>query len=163
MRSDADWLPVIICLEHFGGDWKEYLEATYEIFRRDFVVSQPSFRGQSVGLKRFPIYDEKESTFWHAISGGPTEEERVPDLRRCERVPWIRPVIEHEAEPAIRIWPQERKGEKRVALWFEDKEYMVIIARRKEKWLLWTTFMVSLPHQIRKRKREYIQNRMKPI
>ncbi|MNH30689.1 hypothetical protein D3C79_909980 [compost metagenome] len=43
-----------------------------------------------LGLKRHPVIQGKEATFWHMISEGNDEAERLPDLRRCERIRWPR-------------------------------------------------------------------------
>lgn len=76
-------------------------------------------------------------------------------MRRCERIPWPRPVIEHSGVAAIKIWSNERRGEKRICLWLEDAEYLVILAERKGYILLWTAFMVEQEHTKRKLRKEY--------
>src|SRR5690625_5054274 len=92
------WLPPMICLSNHQGNWNNYFQVIYEIFHRDFVTSKPTFRGVRLGLKRHPEYDGKPATFWHMISEGSVEAERTPDLRRCERIAWPRPVIENSTD-----------------------------------------------------------------
>jgi hypothetical protein len=58
-------------------------------------------------------------------------------------------------EAAIKIWANERRGEKRICLWLEDAEYLVILAERKGYVLLWTAFMVDQEHTKRKLRKEY--------
>lgn len=149
------WLPELVLFETYGGDWEQYLDALYTFFGNDFVQSQPLFRGQRLGLKRHPLSQGKEATFWHLISEGKDEEERLVDLRRCERIRWPRPTIEHAGEPTIKIWETERRREKRICLWLEAEEYLVVLALRNGYLLPWTAFMVSQPHEIRKRQKEY--------
>ena len=88
------WLPPLVLLESFGGNWTEYIEEVYAQFKRDFVDSKPSFRGVRMGLKRYPMEQGKEGTFWHMTSEGKVEADRLPDLRRCERIGWPRTLIE---------------------------------------------------------------------
>jgi hypothetical protein len=101
------------------------------------------------------VIQGKEATFWHLISEGELESDRLPDLRRCERIRWPRPVIEHTTEPVIKVWENERGSEKRVCLWLESAEYLVVLARRKSYVLIWTAFPVTEAHRKRKLQREY--------
>lgn len=153
--SGVSWLPSLVLFEDCGGDWERYLDELYAFFKSDFINNQPVFRGRRLGLKRFPLSKGKEATFWHLISEGKTEDERTIDIRRCERIRWPRPTIEHEVEPVVKIWEQERRGEKRIILWLENEEYLVVLAVRNEYVLPWTAFLVTLPHEKRKRQKEY--------
>ena len=118
MGDIPSWLPKLVLLDDYYGNWDEYLHVLYSAFKKDFIDSRPFFRREKLALKRYPIEDGKEATFWHVISEGKVENERIPDLRRCERIPWIRPIIEHEAEQIIKVWENYRKNEKRILLWF---------------------------------------------
>jgi len=120
MMTTPDWLPPLVLFETYNGDWEQYVEAVYAFFKRDFIESSPLFRGIRLALKRHPVLQGKEATFWHLISEGKSEEERLPDIRRCERIRWPRPIIEHSEESLIKVWENERKGEQRVCLWLED-------------------------------------------
>lgn len=149
------WLPVLVTLANHSGEWEAYLTAIYGYFVADFVTSRPTYRGERLALKRHPVIAGKEATFWHVISEGKTEQDRLPDLRRCERIRWPRPVIEHEAEAVIKVWPYERNREQRINLWLEDAEYLVVLARRSGYILLWTAFSVTESHRKRKLEQEY--------
>ena len=96
----------------------------------------------------------KEATFWHLISEGKSEKDRLPDLRRCERIRWPRPIIEHYDQPAITFWVNERRGEKRICLWFEE-EYLVVLAKRHGYVILWTAYLVTKTHTKIKLKKEH--------
>src|SRR5215831_7742072 len=104
------WLPDIIPLEDYGGDWNRYLEAVYECFRHDFKDRQRQlvFRGRPVGTRYHPAYENKDYSFWHLIQEGQVEEERTPDFRRCERIGWIRAIIENSGDPRVKVWENER-------------------------------------------------------
>lgn len=152
-----EWLPELVTFEEYKGEWDYYLDVLYSIFKDDFINSRPRFRRQYLGLKRYPLIKAKEATFWHIISEGSEESERLPDLRRCERIRWPKPVIEHFEDFHIKLWENERKGEKRICLWLEDKEYIVVLAERKGFYLLWTAYLVTENHRKRKLEKEYCE------
>lgn len=151
----VDWLPLLVLLNDYKGDWQSYLEAIYAYFKQDFVDRKPVFQGKRLGLKRHPLSHGKEATFWHMIQEGAVEEDRMPDLRRCERIRWPRPVIEHERDQQIKVWRNERKGESRICLWLEQENYLVILSERGNYILPWTAYLVERAHQQRKLQKEY--------
>ena len=51
---------------------------------------------------------EMGQTFWHMISLGKVESERTPELRRCERVSWPRPLIEQCQRDGVKVWEEMR-------------------------------------------------------
>jgi len=119
--SPPEWLPPLF---HFKGNWALYLNALYELFKADFIDMKPQFRGRRLGLKRHPMSEGKEAAFWHLIQEGPVEELRLPDLKRCERIRWPRPIIENSEDSTLKVWMNIRKGEARVLLFLEEEEYL---------------------------------------
>jgi len=162
MSPRPGWLPDLVEMSDYGGDWARYEAALYRFFHADFIVSKPRFRGQAVNLKRHPIIQGKEATYWHCISTGEVEAERLPDLRRSERIRWPRPCIEHETE--LRVWTEPRNGEDRIHLWLESEGYLVVLAARRGYVVLWTTFFVEREHERKKYARRYqeAQKRLMP-
>jgi len=152
MPETPAWLPPLVLFE---GDWGKYLDALYGYFKQDFIDSRPSFRGRRLGLKKHPLNQGKEATFWHFIQEGLNEDDRIPDLRRCERIRWPRPVIENANKPVLKIWENTRKSEKRILLWLEDQEYLVVLAERNGYLLPWTAYLVTEEHRKRKLLKEY--------
>lgn len=150
--SPPEWLPPLF---HFKGNWALYLNALYELFEADFIEAKPQFRGRRLGLKRHPMSEGKEATFWHLIQEGPVEESRLPDLKRCERIRWPRPIIENSEDSTLKVWMNIRKGEARVLLFLEEEEYLVVLAERKGYLLLLTAFLVDKPHRKRKLIKEF--------
>lgn len=73
MTVSIDWLPPLVLLEEYGGDWDRYLTALYDFFTHDFIDKTPSFKGIKLALKRHPVIQGKEATFWHLISEGKVE------------------------------------------------------------------------------------------
>ena len=97
----------------------------------------------------------KEATFWHFISEGTAENDRLPDLRRCQRIRWPRPIIEKADVHQLKVWENKRRREARICIWFEEGEYFVILAKRKKYVLPWTAYLVTKPHQKKKLLKEY--------
>jgi hypothetical protein len=109
-----EWLPDLEEFNAYGGDWSRYIEALYQFFCQDFVASKPQFRGRRLGLKRHPVIQGKEATFWHMTSEGSTEDERTPDFRRCERIRWPAPIIEHSLAPELKVWAEPKGKNQRI-------------------------------------------------
>jgi len=155
MSEMPDWLPPLVLSNDYGGNWDAYLEAIYGWFKRDFIDSKPAFQGRRLGLKRLPITNGKEATFWHMISEGKVEENRIPDFRRCDRIRWPKPVIEHDSDTVVKVWQNQRGREKRICLWAEHENYLVILADRGRYILPWTAYLVERTHQQNKLRKEY--------
>lgn len=156
MTEQLFWIPPLVFLESYNGNWDEYIRAVYEFFRKDFVEDKPVYEGKKISVKRYPIIDGKEITFWHIISEGNEEINRTPDLRRCERIRWPRPIVEHASHPAIKIWRNERRGETRICIWLESHDYLVVLADRGTYKLFWTAYSVTRNHTKRKLLKEYL-------
>ncbi|PKM90321.1 MAG: hypothetical protein CVU87_02745 [Firmicutes bacterium HGW-Firmicutes-12] len=156
METSYEWLPELEPFEKYGGNWDKYLTIIYEIFKNDFIINKVCFNGQKIGMKRHPLLKDKECTFWHIISEGSNEDQRTPDLRRCERIRWPKPSIENCGCDYIRIWENERKGDKRILIWCVEKDYLVVLAKRSGYILLWTAYIVDRDHQKNKLNKEYL-------
>lgn len=154
MTSTVNWLPELEFFASYGGDWEKYLHALYAIFHADFVASKPSYQGVRLGLKRHPMIQGKEATFWHIISTGDNEEDRTPDIRRCERIRWPKPLIEHVPNDDIKVWTERRNSEDRIHLWLESEGYLLVLNKRRD-YLLWTAFYVERQHQRDKYKKRW--------
>jgi hypothetical protein len=163
--SPLSWLPCLVLLENHNGDWTIYQEVLYQHFTRDFVTSRPTYRGHRLRLKRHPLTDGKEATFWHMITEGPNEHERLPELRRCERICWPRPMIDIVPDLKLRVWSQTRNGEVRIAIAVHDFSYVVILAERQSEdgavyYLPWTAFHVEREHRRKKYEKEWNKNKL---
>ena len=155
MSNFPNWLPPIVPFSDYEGNWERYLDALYSYFKQDFVDNIPLFKGRRLGLKKHPLAQGKEATFWHFISEGDQENNRLPDLRRCERIRWPKPIIENSEDVVIKLWENKRKNEKRILLWLENREYLVVLAERKGYLLPWTAYVVTEEHRKRKLQKEY--------
>ena len=148
-------LPDLILLEDFRGNFNEYMNAVYEIFKQDFIDSYPIFRGKRLGLKKHPLVDNKPYTFYHMTHTGDIENERIPDLRRMERIRFPRPMIDNSQHPYLKVWENIRDKKTRILIWHEYEEYLVVLENRKEYILPWTAYMVTQKHSKTKLNSEY--------
>lgn len=150
-----DWLPPLVLLDEHGGSWESYLNVVYGWFKQDFIDKPPVFQGRRLRLKRHPLAKGKEATFWHLISEGLKEEDRTPDLRRCERIRWPKTVIENVDDPKVKYWISVKRTENRIHIWLEDLDYIVVLADRNGYLLPWTAFLVTREHTRIKLIKEY--------
>jgi hypothetical protein len=151
-------LPEKILLENFNGDWQMFENAVYEAFCKDFVNSKPFFRGKKLNLKKNPFIEGKEYTFYHMVSAGKIEDQRIPDIRRYERIKWAKPTIEKCDTWNLKVWPQKRNGKNRICIWIEivdESDYIVILDIREDYILPWTTFILNYNHEKIKKLKEY--------
>lgn len=130
MVNFPTWLPSMASV----SPWKEdTFDVLYRIFVRDFVNSKPKYQGFDVWC--FPeVEDGKIKVFWHLTSREDKEShERMPDLRRAERLPWARPVIEHPLDPEVLAWDYE-EGNKDIHsyVWLKDHDYVVIMKKYRD-------------------------------
>lgn len=161
-------LPDIFALADCGGDWATYCDRLYAGFAQDFVRSKPTCGAKRCGLKLHPEYDGKAATFWHLISEGAQETERIPDLRRCERLRWPRVMMEHAGiADDLFCWEQVRRRnpsstgggtERRIAIATADFDYVLIVADRGDYVLPWTAFFVEQRHRRGRLRAEWHEN-----
>ena len=156
-----DWLPDLVIFEDYENDWENYVEALYLFYKTDFLDNTPVFNfsphynSLPVYRKKHPVVKNKDATFWHLIQEGRVEEDRLPDFDRCQRIRWSRPIIENPDFSRIKVWENKRKGEKRICIWFEDVEYLVVLAKRNSYVLLWTAYPVTKHHRKKKLIKEF--------
>lgn len=159
-----DWLEPIVKLSDFNGDPNEYIEHLFSIFKRDFILNTPTFRNQKV------LFDKKDDAgkpqaFVHIT----TEEEKATKqrklcLRRCERIAWIKAIIEHCDDQSVLLWEAEHFGKrrttKRIYLFLESENFLVILEEMKWGHYMITAIYVDIPNQKRKHLKSY-QNFLK--
>lgn len=154
MSNPPDWLPEALRYEDFEGDWDRFLAIVYEIFVRDFKQSRPDYEGHPLTYDA-RIEDGKEAAFWHLTTSiDITTKERTPDFRRCERISWVRSIIEHADDQAVSVWRNTRGRESRVLLWLEDFNYLVVLAERPQAMVLVTAYCTDKEHTRAKLRRE---------
>jgi hypothetical protein len=136
------WLPDIHEIAQYGGDWEAYEEAVYRIYCGDWVYGQSArFRGAEIRCRQHPSEGGREYSFLKLTSGEDEREgERLPDLRRCERIGWIRPVVERGDTADTRTWANTRGTERNVLIALPDFSYVVVLSHRTGYFLLKTAY-----------------------
>ena len=140
-----DLLPEKICLEDYGGDYKAYIDAIYEVFARDFIRHKTSFGLHKLSMKYHPAFQERAYTFYHMTHKGEIESVKEP-------------TIENTEEWDLKFWRQTRQRSSNrvcIALETESETYFVILEVRESYVLLWTAFLSEYRHQSKKKLKEF--------
>ena len=154
MSEPPEWLPPVLLLSDCDGDAHRFLSKAYGIFYRDFRISRPKFAGRPV------VYDNtmsegKEEAFWHIISAeDPMRGERIVDPRRCERIAWVRPILEHPDDPRVSLWRNRRGTHVRVLLWLETLDYLVVLDEWPNRYALITAYCTDYESTRRKLRKD---------
>lgn len=147
MSSPQKWLPPIIPYADYGGNSELFIEAVYCRFKADFLdeldKGQLTFDGIKLSLRRHPLVKGKETSFWHLVSEGTNEEDRLLDFDRCECVGWARAVIRNANDPLVKRWENTRGTNTNVCLLLESEGYLVILGKRTGYYILLTAYFVG--------------------
>ena len=171
MRAGC-WVPPIEECNSLGN-WKQYQERIYSIFKQDFIDSVPLYESVNVNIKHYPIEYGKEEAFYHVTCKDYNNcGDRVPDLRRCERIRWVRAFIENNCNlmmceecEGIKTWRERYKNKTRVHILLEEEKYMVVLEHRpqtenhKEYFLLITAFYFDYDNALKKQLNHYEQSK----
>jgi len=154
-----DWLDPIVKLSDFEGDAEKYVTHLFAIFTKDFIVNSPVFRGGKI------LFDKSEDNgkpkaFIHIITEeNKSTREREICLRRCERIGWIKSIIEHHEDESVLVWEEEHFGKRRISkriyLFLECDDFLIILEETKWGHYMITAIYVDSPHQKRKHLRTY--------
>lgn len=157
--STPDWLEPLVRLEDFEGDAAKYLDHIFFLFTRDFITTTPVFKGKKVF---FDKRDDsgKPAAFVHITTeDNRATKQRELSLRRCERIAWIKAVIEHANDPAVLVWKKEQTTSKRrdtrTYLFLEQEDFLVILQEIKYGHYMITAIYVDNPNQKRKHLKAY--------
>ncbi len=148
-------LPAIVTL---SGDWEAYLDSIYELYLDEIISNALAFKGKPVRTRYNPATHGKGFSFWHVISTGDKEEDRIPDLRRCERIKWIRWTITkaNQSHQEVVSWTNERTLKRgtsqRTLIYCDAISFLVILEERTDYYLLVTAFPVSERNKIKLRR-----------
>ncbi|MEK7202910.1 MAG: hypothetical protein AAB653_01195 [Patescibacteria group bacterium] len=139
----------------FNGNWEEYEEKLYSVFKSDFLDGRVCFLERKVEIIKEPKFKDREWSFWHLTSTGRIESEREPDFRKCERIGWIKLIIESFPHDNIISWEIVEKGRPRICLCYGDWEYLVILKKVHSRFILITAHPIDFKNTKNKLKRQY--------
>ncbi len=150
-------IPGRIELSSYGGNYVEYENAVFEMYRSCFPDVSLFFRGKPVRHKKYPEYLGKPATFWHIISDGQEESTRLPNLRRYETIAWPFYIIREclDVCGTLLVWENVRKGKHNTLLFCPDVDYLVVLSNRDGYYVFWTAYPVEREHTRRKLLQEY--------
>lgn len=172
-----EWLPDMFCVNPWAHDTYDKL---YEMFCRDIRDRDLRYLGNNVWIYR-DLEDGREKIFWHLTTrlvkkakiprrkkkfypSGQTdiEDGRYPDLRRSERLPWVKAIIEQSTEKEILAWDYEEGNLAiKTYVWLKDHNFVVIMKKYPDgKRRLITSFYVDKPYKHKDFERKYA-NRIK--
>lgn len=139
-----DWLPCLVPI----NPWTEKTYGMlYRIFCQDIRDYDLRYDGNEVWIFR-EMDDGKEEIFWHLTTRNTRERKiprrkrkffqdqdveeqpRLPDMRRCERLSWVKPLIDNFAKPEIFSWDYE-EGDRTIKtyVWIKDYDFVVIMKK----------------------------------
>ena len=138
-----DWLPDLIPV----NSWPDFMyDVLYKVFCKDIRDVVFRYFDHEVWFYR-DREDGKEAIFWHLTSKKPkpiprrkkkfyppdqthVSPERLPDLPRCARLRWVRPITEHADDPSIQCWDYLESNRKvHTYVWLKDHDFVVIFQR----------------------------------
>ncbi|MDR2466700.1 MAG: hypothetical protein LBD35_04830 [Prevotellaceae bacterium] len=145
-------------MEDYGGNYHLYIDAVYAVFERDLIKRRPKFGSHDLHMKFHPLLQNRAYTFYHLTHKGEIESERELDLRRCERIVWVKPTIANVEEWNLKFWRQTRNGKSRICIQLhveDDADYFTILDVRANYVLIWTAFLAEHFHEKKKKEKEY--------
>lgn len=158
MPDNPEWLPDIVSVD---GGFDDVVRMLYQIFCRDIIETNRTFRTFPVWFDRRKQDSEYEEGFWHIITRKDRSSgERLLDPRRAERVPWCGPTISHSHDAEVRAWEyEEGKRQINTYIWLENFDYLVVLTRKnihnRPVYFLVTVYHVDGPSTKRKLYKKY--------
>jgi hypothetical protein len=161
-------LPNLMELNHYGGDYNSYEDALLEVYKVDLWNSGLTFNNLNViprVRKKFEINGKVlDWTFAHFTSKGDVDDDRELDLRRCERICWVKPIIENAHLECIKVWENQRADNKgnlftSVVIWYEEANSKIVLTPRTgekgDHYVVTTFYLINQPHKVKKINDEY--------
>jgi len=154
--SLPSWLPPLFSINPWRHDTYELL---YQIFHKDFISHKVKYLENKIIISKLKDAD-KELTFWHITTRENKEikqaSERFPDFRRCERLPWLRPMIEGCPHTDILSWENlEGDGTIKVYVWLKEYDYIAILKKTNKGLILITAYWLEYENAKRKLIKKY--------
>lgn len=120
----------------------DYLYESY--FVEDFIEQKTYLNGNIyINPESYKKADEKELAFWHLTTREKkytkkegkrfiTYKERLLDVRRADRLEWVKKIIENHSLADIKCFYRKETTEKkpiRLYLWLHEKDFVVILQK----------------------------------
>lgn len=160
------WLPEIVECKDFNK-WNEYLDEIYEIFKKDFIQTHPTFENKNVYYRKAPMDGKYEHTFTHlthkdVFHSSDDPNDRIPDPRRAERIGWNRAIIDNyqcneNCANCDKVLYFEEYYKKNIRCYFlfKDAKFIVIVEKRETFNLLITGYYIEYDNVMEKYIKKY--------
>ena len=154
------------------AEWKNYEENLYQIFQNTFLINTLSFQNKMIRIKEYPKYNNYETAFIHLICKQESikttnPNDREPDLRRAERLHWIKfiitsyPCLENCINcHGILLYKEYYNGNTnrlRIKLFLPIERYLIVLEERKNYLLLITAFYIDNEKSLNKCYSRYLE------
>ena len=149
---------------------QEQLNKIYGIYLRDLAHFGLTYEGKRIIVNNALVKNKaegcfvrKQKTFDHIITRkSPYSGKRSYDRDRANKIHWIKCIIENSDNPLIK--KIEEENGRTVLLWYEKKNYVVVLKEKKPDYLLVTGYCVDASEQIRfKKLYEAYKNKKAPL
>jgi hypothetical protein len=141
-------------LELAAHEASTYLPVLQQRFAADFLDHRNPclFMGKRVTCSA----SDRERLFWHLVtSGDGGETSRDLDFRRCERLPWVREMIQAVPSARVLCWRRRHNRQERVTIALPDFSHLVSLADRERYAVLITSYEIEREVRREKYRREY--------
>ena len=146
-------LPEIVTLEDYNNDYSRYFNYLYQVFLNE-IKTGLLYQDKIVTVRRHPEFEGKEDSFYHLTCVGEGTD-RLPDLRRSERLKWIKAsIMDHEEKCSKECFKLYIKN-KKVHLLNTADRYLIVLEPRTDYVLLVTAFYIEHSHTLKKKNKEY--------
>ena len=132
--------------------YAEYENRIFEIYNKLYELGTIKYLNVLVRMKHYPPDYGVRTGFYHMICENydhtGDEKDRKPNFRRCERIKWAKEFIEWCSSNCdkIWVWENERHNKKNVLIYCPEENYLVVLAKRKNYYLLTTAYVVEHAH-----------------
>lgn len=145
------------------SQYNKYEDYIFNLYKTIYESHSITYNEKPVTMKhRPPNYDER-SGFYHIVCENykdtNDEQDRDPNLSRCERITWGAQIISKCAKKDIDcnnllVWENTRYSKCNILLFCPDINYLVVLGIRQDYYLLTTAYPVR-PHTREKLLKEY--------
>jgi hypothetical protein len=146
MNDDFLFLPDELNYHNdFHGDETAFLQATYDIFIKDFIIKKFHFGDKRINLDSKVGEDSKLSIFWHIVTkDNHLSSSRCLNIPRAQKIPWIKPLLLAVPHFSVKYWKYlEGDNKIRHYIWAESINYVVILEENRSKLYLVSAFCVD--------------------
>ncbi|MGI1828105.1 hypothetical protein [Ligilactobacillus salivarius] len=134
-----------------------YIDSLYDYYLRNIKLGL-QFRGKRVTCKKYPEYEGRDDAFNHLTTKDfHDDNDREIDLRRCERLKWIKPGMmgDHQGKNCFLEYEKVVRGKKRIHLLNQYDRYMIVLEDRGDYVLLVTAYYIQYDNTLKKKVLEY--------